>query len=39
MGLAYKGKGDNTKAKEMFDKAKSDPTYRKNAEYQLGILQ
>jgi tetratricopeptide (TPR) repeat protein len=38
MGLAYKGKGDNTKAKEMFDKAKTDPTYRKNAEYQLDLL-
>jgi tetratricopeptide (TPR) repeat protein len=38
MGLAYKGKGENQKAKEMFEKAKSDPTYRKNAEYQLGLL-
>ena len=38
MGLAYKGKGDNTKAKEMFEKAKSDPSYRKNAEYQLDLL-
>ena len=38
MGLAYKGKGDTQKAKEMFEKAKADPTYRKNAEYQLGIL-
>jgi len=38
MGLSYKGKGDNAKAKEMFDKAKSDPTYRKNAEYQLDLL-
>ncbi|MCW9095530.1 MAG: tetratricopeptide repeat protein [Ignavibacteriaceae bacterium] len=38
MGLAYKGKGDNQKAKELFEKAKSDPTYRKNAEYQLGLL-
>ena len=38
MGLAYKGKGDNQKAKELFERAKSDPTYRKNAEYQLGLL-
>lgn len=38
MGLAYKGKGDITKAKEMFEKTKSDPTYRKNAEYQLELL-
>jgi tetratricopeptide (TPR) repeat protein len=38
MGLAYKGKGDTQKAKDMFEKAKSDPTYRKNAEYQLGLL-
>jgi tetratricopeptide (TPR) repeat protein len=38
MGSAYKGKGDITKAKEMFEKAKADPTYRKNAEYQLGLL-
>ena len=38
MGLAYKGKGDLAKAKEMFEKTKSDPTYRKNADYQLGLL-
>ncbi len=38
MGIAYKGKGDNTKAKEMFNKAQSDPTYRKNADYQLDLL-
>jgi tetratricopeptide (TPR) repeat protein len=38
MGLAYKGKGDTNKAKEMFTKAKSDQTYRKNAEYQLDLL-
>jgi tetratricopeptide (TPR) repeat protein len=38
MGLAYKGKGDITKAKEMFTKAQSDPTYRKNADYQLDLL-
>lgn len=38
MGLAYKGKGDITKAREMFEKTKSDPTYRKNAEYQLELL-
>jgi tetratricopeptide (TPR) repeat protein len=39
MGIAYKGKGDVTKAKEMFTQAKSDATYRKNAEYELGLLQ
>jgi tetratricopeptide (TPR) repeat protein len=38
MGIAYRGKGDNTKAKEMFNKAQSDPTYRKNADYQLDLL-
>ncbi|RPI68235.1 MAG: hypothetical protein EHM47_14740, partial [Ignavibacteriales bacterium] len=39
MGLAYKGKGDNTKAKDMFSQAKSDATYRKTAEYELSLLQ
>lgn len=38
MGLAYKGKGDMTKAKEMFTQAKGDPSYRANAEYQLGLM-
>jgi tetratricopeptide (TPR) repeat protein len=38
MGISYKGKGDLDKAKEMFEKTKSDPTYRKNAEYQLSLL-
>lgn len=38
MGLSYKGKGDNSKAKEMFSLAKNDPSYRANAEYQLGSL-
>jgi tetratricopeptide (TPR) repeat protein len=38
MGMSYKGKGDKQKAKEMFEKAKSDPTYRKSAEYELGLL-
>lgn len=38
MGLSYKGKGDTTKAKEMFNQAKGDPSYRANAEYQLGLL-
>jgi tetratricopeptide (TPR) repeat protein len=31
MGLAYKGKGDMTQAK-------GDPSYRANAEYQLGLM-
>lgn len=39
MGLAYKGKGNMTKAKEMFQQAKTDATYRKTAEYELSILQ
>ncbi len=38
MGLSYKGKGDTIKAKEMFNQAKSDPGYRANAEYQLGLM-
>jgi tetratricopeptide (TPR) repeat protein len=38
MGLAYKNKGDNEKAKEMFNQAKSDATYRKTAEYELSLL-
>jgi tetratricopeptide (TPR) repeat protein len=38
MGIAYKGKGDNEKAKEMFMKAKNDSQYKKNAEYQLGLI-
>jgi tetratricopeptide (TPR) repeat protein len=38
MGMSYKGKGDKEKAKEMFEKAKSDVTYRKAAEYELGLM-
>jgi tetratricopeptide (TPR) repeat protein len=38
MGVAYKGKNDLDKAKNMFSEAKSDPTYRKSAEYELGSL-
>jgi len=38
MGLAYKGKGDIPKAKEMFGQAKSDPSYKKSAEYELSLL-
>ncbi len=38
MGVAYKNKGDKEKAKEMFDKAKADPTYKKLAEYELTAL-
>ena len=38
MGLAYKGKGDIAKAKEMFNQAKGDPSYRANADYQLGLM-
>jgi tetratricopeptide (TPR) repeat protein len=38
MGVAYKGKGDNDKAKDMFGQAKADPTYKKTAEYELSAL-
>lgn len=38
MGVSYKGKGDLTKAKEMFKESSADPTYRKTAEYELGLL-
>lgn len=38
MGVSYKGKGDISKAKEMFETAKQDPTYTKNAEYELNQL-
>jgi tetratricopeptide (TPR) repeat protein len=38
MGVAYKKKGEKDKAKEMFDKAKTDPTYKKLAEYELSAL-
>jgi tetratricopeptide (TPR) repeat protein len=38
MGVSYKGKGENDKAKEMFNKAKGDATYKKTAEYELSLL-
>jgi tetratricopeptide (TPR) repeat protein len=38
MGIAYKGKGENEKAKEMFQKAKTDAAYKKTAEYELSLL-
>lgn len=38
MGVSYKGKGDAQKAKEMFEKAKQDATYKKTAEYELSLL-
>jgi len=38
MGISYKGKGDNDKAINMFNKAKGDVTYRKTAEYELSLL-
>ena len=38
MGLAYKNKGDNDKAIEMFNQAKADPTYKKTVEYELTLL-
>jgi tetratricopeptide (TPR) repeat protein len=39
MGVAYKNKGENDKAKEMFNQAKTDPTYKKLVEYELSLLQ
>jgi tetratricopeptide (TPR) repeat protein len=38
LGVAYKGKGDNSKAVEMFKKASSDASYKKTAEYELSQL-
>ncbi|MBZ0198442.1 MAG: hypothetical protein K8H86_01145 [Ignavibacteriaceae bacterium] len=38
MGVAYKNKGDNAKAEEMFNQAKADATYKKLAEYEFGSL-
>ncbi|MCW8802979.1 MAG: tetratricopeptide repeat protein [Ignavibacteriaceae bacterium] len=38
MGVSYKGKGDTQKAKEMFEKAKQDATYKKTAEYELSLI-
>ncbi len=38
MGVSYKGKGENDKAIEMFNKAKGDATYKKTAEYELSLL-
>jgi len=38
MGIAYKGKGDMEKAREMFSQAKTDATYKKTAEYELSLL-
>jgi tetratricopeptide (TPR) repeat protein len=38
MGVSYKGKGDTEKAKEMFNQAKVDLTYKKTAEYELSLL-
>lgn len=38
MGVSYRGKGENDKAVEMLNKAKSDATYRKTAEYELSLI-
>lgn len=38
MGMAYKNKSDVTKAKENFNLAKADPSYKKLAEYELDSL-
>ena len=38
MGKSYKGKGDIQKAKEMFEKSKTDPAFQKTAKYELSQL-
>jgi len=38
MGLAYKMKGNMPKAKENFNLAKADVSYKKVAEYELGLI-
>lgn len=38
MGISYKGKGETAKAREMFNQALADATYKKTAEYELGLL-
>ena len=38
LGLAYKNKNDLVKAKEMFNQAKTDATYKKLSEYELTSL-
>ncbi len=38
LGLAYKNKGELDKAKEMFNQAKTDATYKKLSEYELSSL-
>ncbi len=38
MGLSFKGKGDNAKAREMLTQAMADATYKRTAEYELGLL-
>jgi tetratricopeptide (TPR) repeat protein len=39
LGLAYKNKKEPEKAKEMFNEAKTDATYKKLSEYELSALQ
>ena len=38
MGLAYRNMGNTTKAKEAFTSAKKDPSYARNADYELKML-
>ncbi|HCY77882.1 MAG TPA: hypothetical protein DHV28_18395 [Ignavibacteriales bacterium] len=38
IGISYKGKGDVAKAKDNFKLASADPTYKKTADYELGLL-
>ena len=38
MGLAYRNQGNTAKAKEAFTNAKKDPSYARNADYELKML-
>ena len=38
MGIAFKNKGDLSKAKDMFTQARTDATYRRTADYELTAL-
>ncbi|MBN1447638.1 MAG: tetratricopeptide repeat protein [Bacteroidetes bacterium] len=38
LGLAYRNQGNTAKAKDAFQKAKKDPSYARNAEYELKML-
>ncbi|MBR9977579.1 MAG: hypothetical protein KFH87_05775, partial [Bacteroidetes bacterium] len=38
LGLAYRNLGNTAKAKEAFTNAKKDPSYARNAAYELDML-